>query len=57
LGHLFGHWVATFSGSVRQIIVPTHVAYLIVDGKIAEEYGYWDNSAYIQARAEIEAAV
>jgi len=52
----YGNWIATFSGSGRQIIVPTHITYLIVDGKIAADNGYWDNTAYFQAFAEIAAA-
>jgi len=52
---LFGNWVANFSISGRQITVPTHVTYLIIDGKIVEEHRYWDNTAYIQAMNEIEA--
>jgi len=35
----------------RIIVIPKSI---FIDGKLAEEYGYWDDTAYIQALNEIE---
>jgi len=45
--HFNGVWRATFSSTGESIAVPTAVEYLIVEGKIAEERGYWDNQIMI----------
>ena len=45
--HFNGVWRATFSSTGESIAVPTAVEYLIVDGKIVEERGYWNNQIMI----------
>ena len=45
--HFNGVWRATFSATDESIAVPTAVEYSIVDGKIIEERGYWDNQILI----------
>ena len=45
--HFNGVWRATFASTGESIAVPTAVEYLIADGKIVEERGYWDNQIMI----------
>ena len=45
--HFNGIWRATFSSTGESIAVPTSVEYLIVDGKIVEERGYWNNQIMV----------
>lgn len=46
-----GNWIAEFSEPSVRIVVPTAASYRFVAGKIADEYGYWDNSIMSRALA------
>lgn len=51
----YGNWEATLPDNIR-FVVPTHATYLFIDGKIAEEHGYWDNTIFRAALVKSEAA-
>ena len=50
------HWIAVFSEPSVRIVVPTAASYRFVDGKIADEYGYWDDSIVGRALAAMRAS-
>ena len=53
----YGLWLATFRATGATIEVPTHALYWLEDGRIVEEHGFWDSSAYTEAhRRATEAA-
>ena len=35
-------WVGKIKGSDKEIVVPAHLTFRFEDGKIVEDYGYWD---------------
>ncbi|WP_117880314.1 nuclear transport factor 2 family protein [Aureibaculum luteum] len=35
-------WNATLAGNGKKIVMPIHLTYQFVDGKIVKAYGYWD---------------
>ena len=59
--HFVSVWRATFSSTGESVAVPTAVEYLIENGKVVEERGYWDNyimvGSYTRAAEAIEAEV
>lgn len=55
-GSFYENWMATFSESGAEIVIPTHVRYRIEGGRIAEEYGYWNNTLHLRAVQAMEAA-
>jgi hypothetical protein len=50
-----GYWQATLKGNGESFEVPSLVYYIIVDGKILEEHGFWDNSIYTNAYVKMMA--
>lgn len=48
-------WTATPIGSDKAIDVPVHLSVNVEDGKIVEEYGFWDSSIIQNALEEITA--
>lgn len=48
-----GYWQATLKENGKSFETPSLVYYHIVDGKIVEEYGFWDNSIYTNAYREL----
>lgn len=53
--NLWGVWEATLKGNDKQVKVPVHLSINVEDGKVVEEYGFWDNSTFLNAVAEIQA--
>jgi hypothetical protein len=52
--YFWGVWEAQHASSDTQFEVPVHIAWLYVDGKVTEEFGFWDSSQSLLA--EMEAA-
>jgi hypothetical protein len=55
----WGMWRAKFKATGVEFAIPVHVSAKFVDGKIVEEWGYWDNqpiAAEIAKQAAAEAA-
>ncbi|MFC2120142.1 hypothetical protein ACFLTI_00945 [Bacteroidota bacterium] len=44
--HFWGNWEGKFIKSESKIININHIDYLVKDGKIVSEVGYWDNLPY-----------
>ncbi len=53
--NVWGVWEATLKGNDKLVKVPVHLSINVEDGKIVEEYGFWDNSIFLNAVAEIQA--
>lgn len=53
--NFWGVWEATVKGSGKEVDVPVHLTVNIKDGKIVEEHGFWDNSIFLSALAEVQA--
>ena len=51
----WGVWRGKLKANGKELTTPVHVSAKIVDGKIAVEYGYWDNQPMAAAMAEIAA--
>lgn len=45
----WGVWVGTLEATGQRFEVPLHITSQFVDGKIVEEYGYWNNAAIAMA--------
>jgi len=52
--NFWGTWQGTLNGSDKQLEVPVHLTFQMVDSKIVREYGYWDNSPRMKAEMEME---
>lgn len=48
-------WKGTLSANGEEFVIPLHLTYQFVDGKIVREHGYWDPSAIVLALQKIEA--
>ena len=48
-------WKGTIAANNKELTIPVHLTMQFVNGKIVEEYGYWDMSGYMAAMQEIEA--
>ncbi len=53
--NFWGVWTATPKGSDKAIDVPVHLSVNVEDGKIIEEYGFWDSSIIQNALEDIAA--
>ncbi|MCX2720289.1 nuclear transport factor 2 family protein [Lentiprolixibacter aurantiacus] len=53
--NFWGVWQATPTGSDKSMDVPVHLSVNVEDGKIVEEYGFWDGSIIQNAMAELTA--
>jgi hypothetical protein len=47
-------WKGTLAANGKELTIPVHLTIQFVNGKIVEEYGYWDMSSYYAALQEIE---
>ena len=54
--YFWGTWEGTTKATNQKFIIPVHLALKFVNGKIAEEYGYYNRSAVDAALKEIVAA-
>lgn len=50
--NFWGIWNGTIAETGTQLKVPVHLSINYVDGKVAEEYGFWDTSKLIEALNE-----
>lgn len=53
--NFWGVWEATVKGDDKPVNVAVHLSLNVEDGKVVEEYGYWDNSIFMNAVAEMQA--
>lgn len=49
-------WKGNLKANGKEIVIPVHLTAQFVDGKIVEEYGFWDMSGYVMEMQAIEAA-
>ena len=54
--NFWGNWRGTLAANDMELEIPVHLSINMVDGKIIEEYGFYDLSNFIVALNEIEAA-
>lgn len=54
--NFWGQWQGTLKANNQVIDIPVHLTAQFVDGKIVEEYAYYDNAGLMTAMMEIEAA-
>lgn len=45
--NFWGTWKGTLKASGKVYVIPFHNTAQFIDGKIVEEYGYWDNSEIV----------
>ena len=50
----WGNWTATLASNGKEIVIPCHVDWRFVDGKIVREYAYYDNAIFIAAMGDQE---
>ncbi|WP_142786206.1 nuclear transport factor 2 family protein [Changchengzhania lutea] len=48
-------WKGTLAANNKEITIPVHLTAQFINGKIVEDYGYWDPSEVILSLQEIEA--
>ena len=53
--NFWGTWKATLAANGKEFTMPVHLTARFIDGKIVEDYGYWDPSEIILAIQEVEA--
>jgi len=54
--NFWGLWKGTLKGNGKALEIPVHLSTQFVNGKIVEEYGFWDMSSYVLEMQAIEAA-
>ena len=54
--NFWGLWKGTVKASGKALEIPVHLSTRFVNGKIVEEYGFWDMSSYILEMQAVEAA-
>jgi hypothetical protein len=54
--NFWGNWKGILKENNKVIKIPVHVTFQFINGKIVEEYGYWDNGPIILAMQEVEAS-
>ena len=55
--NFWGNWRGKLSANGKEIIIPVHLTLQFVNGKIVEEYGYYNISEYVLSLQEIESAM
>lgn len=50
------YWKGTLAGNGQEVDIPIHLTYQFIDGKIVNEYGYWDPTEVVLALQKMEAA-
>lgn len=53
--NFWGKWEGTLKENSKTIVLPVHLSVRVLDGKIVQENGFWDNSIMQTALSEIEA--
>lgn len=54
--NFWGLWKGTFKANGKTLEIPVHLSTQFVNGKIVEEYGFWDMSSYVLEIQAIQAA-
>jgi hypothetical protein len=54
--NFWGLWKGTLKANGKEISIPVHLTAQFVDGKIVQEYGFWDMSVFMAEMQAIEAA-
>lgn len=54
--NFWGNWKGKLAANGQELVIPVHLTLQFVNGKIAEEYGYYDVSEFTLALQTIEAA-
>ncbi|WP_445957903.1 nuclear transport factor 2 family protein [Yeosuana sp.] len=54
--NFWGDWHGTVAANGQEIEIPVHLSCRMVDGKIANEYGFYDVSEFVLAMQAIDAA-
>lgn len=42
--NFWGTWKATLASSGKEFVIPIHLTYQFINGKVVKEYGYWDGT-------------
>jgi len=54
--NFWGNWRGIIKDSDVELEIPVHLTMHFVDGKIVEEYGFWNKSPFVTALIEVEAS-
>jgi len=54
--NFWGLWRGKLAANDKELVIPVHVSFQMVDLKVVREYGYWDNAPTMMALMEINAA-
>lgn len=52
--NFWGRWEGTLKENNKVIVLPVHLSVRVLDGKVVQENGFWDNSIMQSALLEIE---
>jgi steroid delta-isomerase-like uncharacterized protein len=53
--NFWGTWKGKLKATGKECTIPVHLTSRFIDGKIVEEYGYWDPTEIVLALQEVEA--
>ena len=45
--NFWGLWKGNLAANNKEIVIPVHITYQFMDGKIVREYGYWNTSELV----------
>lgn len=54
--NFWGNWRGKLAANGKELVIPVHLTLQFVNGKIVEEFGYYDISEFVLSLQEIEAA-
>lgn len=52
--NFWGTWKGTLAATGDEYVIPVHLTYQFVDGKIVKAHGYWNNTAIQMALMELQ---
>ncbi len=52
--NFWGLWKGNLELNNKEIVIPVHITYQFIDGKIVNEYGYWNTSELVLELQNIE---
>jgi hypothetical protein len=52
--NFWGLWKGTMKSTNKEYDIPFHITTRFIDGKIVEEYGYWNNSEIVSDLQQLE---